>query len=372
MWLSIATIPLSCSFIRSHLHLYKPRKNLVRCDVANAASSESHNTVDLSERYELWENNLCLATKAYYASSRHQQPISERLQKPQWRNFVESLSQAKSTRMASPSFDPLWELVKEEAQQSLSVEPEAGPQLYQFILSQRSIFEAVIVITAHEIESELIPATALKNLFLEMLTPEDEVSIHLDILAAAARSNSIGSVLGATLFHRGLHALVCYRVGHRLWLAGRRELAHYMQSTVSRYFSADIHPAARMGAGLYLNCGSGVVIGETAVVGDDVSILQGVTLGGTGKESGDRHPKVGSGVVLHDGATVLGNIKVEDGAVITSKSIVTKPVPPLAIVSGVPARVQSYRELDPNAFSDSLEQHLAFKYLEKWQAESKQ
>ena len=108
-----------------------------------------------------------------------------------------------------------------------------------------------------------------------------------------------------------------------------------------------------MGSGIYLNCGGGVVIGETTVVGDDVSILQGVTLGGTGKEAGDRHPKVGDGVILHDGATVLGNIAVGDGAVVTAKSIVTKPVPPLARVAGVPATVQSYREItDSHLYPD--------------------
>lgn len=141
----------------------------------------------------------------------------------------------------------------------------------------------------------------------------------------------------------------------------------YMQSTVSRQFSADIHPACRMGHGIYLRTGAGVVIGETARVGNDVSILEGVTLGGTGKEAGDRHPKVGNGVIIGDGGTVLGNIKVEDGSVVTAKSIVTKPVPPLAVVGGVPAKIMHYRDLnDPDAFGDDLQQHLAVKYLDEW------
>jgi serine O-acetyltransferase len=116
--------------------------------------------------------------------------------------------------------------------------------------------------------------------------------------------------------------------------------------------------------------GGGVVIGETAVVGNDVSILQGVTLGGTGTEKlSDRHPKVGNGVVLSDGSTVLGNIPVGDGAVVTPKSIVTKPVPPLARVSGIPARIMGYRELTKEEFEqDDLEYHLAIKYMEQWQA----
>jgi serine O-acetyltransferase len=122
-----------------------------------------------------------------------------------------------------------------------------------------------------------------------------------------------------------------------------------------------------MGSGIYLNTGGGVVIGETAVLGNDVSILQGVTLGGTGKENGDRHPKIGNGVILHPGATVLGNISVGDGAVVCAKSIVTKPVPPLARVSGVPARIQSYRDVSKGEFDRSdLCRHLAFKYMDDW------
>uniref|UniRef100_A0A7S2PMX6 serine O-acetyltransferase n=1 Tax=Leptocylindrus danicus TaxID=163516 RepID=A0A7S2PMX6_9STRA len=207
------------------------------------------------------------------------------------------------------------------------------------------------------------------------------------------RSPSVGDALTAILFNRGLHALVCHRVSHRLWKADRTGLAKYLQSTVSRIYQADIHPAATFGSGIYMNCGSGIVIGETAVVGDDVSILQSVTLGGTGKERGDRHPKVGRGVILQDGATVLGNIKVGDGAVITAKSIVTKEVPPLARVSGVPAKVRSYREAiadadnlvvgsandDGEGFEynnnavdgdgdEFLERQMQYKYLKRWEA----
>lgn len=258
-----------------------------------------------------------------------------------------------SSSSSSSSTDPLWEQIKLEAETYLKSEPQAGPQLYSLILSQPSLIDAVATIISNEIDTELIPATFLKNLFLEQLTPEDRRAITLDIMAAALRSPSVGTAANSVLFNRGLHALVCYRVGHQLWQSGRTALAYYLQSTVSSKFSADIHPGARMGSGIYLNCGGGVVIGETTVVGDDVSILQGVTLGGTGKEAGDRHPKVGDGVILHDGATVLGNIAVGDGAVVTAKSIVTKPVPPLARVAGVPATVQSYREItDSHLYPD--------------------
>jgi serine O-acetyltransferase len=263
---------------------------------------------------------------------------------------------------------PVWEQIKLEAHAALGREPEAGPQIYQSILSQPSLTEAIVSVISHEIENELIRATELHNLFLEMLTPEDECTIENDVIAAATRSPSIDSALIAVLHNTGLHALVCYRVGHRLWLARRKGLAYYLQSTVSRRYSADIHPACRIGSGIYLKGGAGVVIGETVVTGNDVSILHGVTLGGTGKERGDRHPKVGHGVILEDGATVLGNIVVGDGAVITAKSIVTKPVEPLAVMAGVPAKLIKYRSLDDatSEFHDDLSEHLVAKYLETW------
>lgn len=265
-----------------------------------------------------------------------------------------------------PQADSLWEQIKLEATAALGPEPEAGPQLYQGILSQPCLLEAIVTIIAHEIEDELIPATQLKDLFLEMLTDEDQAMIRGDVRATVNRSPSVGNALSAVLFHVGLHALVCYRVGHRLWLADRKGLAYYLQSTISRRYSADIHPAAQLGGALYLCSSAGVVIGETVTTGADVSILHGVTLGGTGKERGDRHPKVGNGVILQDGAAVLGNIPVGDGAVVRAKSIVTKPVPQLAVVSGVPAKIYKFRNLTLEAFTSDLERHLVFKYLDEW------
>lgn len=259
--------------------------------------------------------------------------------------FLESLDYA--------DIDPLWEQVKLEAERVILCEPSAGPQIYTRILSQKSLVHALTSIVSHDIETELMPATSLQNLFFEMLYPEqDSKFIALDVMASTMRSPSStvagyfveGTALLAILFHQGLHALVCHRLSHRLWLMGRTGLAYYIQSTLSRKYSTDIHPAAILGPGMYLNAGSaGVVIGETAVVDQDVTILQGVTLGGTGKERGDRHPKIGRGAVLQNSCSVLGNIRVGEGAIITAKSIVTKPVPPFARVSGVPAKVKSYR-----------------------------
>jgi len=262
--------------------------------------------------------------------------------------------------------DPLWEQIKMEAMTSLQTNPEAGPLLYTSILSQPSLIVAIVSSISNEIATELISAVALKNLFLDCLTKDDTKSIAYDLVAASTRSSSLENAMTTVMFHQGFHALVCYRLGHRLWQAGRTGLAYYMQSTVSRKYSADIHPAAKMGTGIHLRATAGVVIGETAVVGNDVSILEGVTLGGTGKETGDRHPKIRNGVTIYHGASILGNIVVGEGAVIRARSIVTKPVPDLAIMSGVPARIQSYRELTSEEFNSDLQEHLADKYLNKW------
>ena len=284
-----------------------------------------------------------------------------------WSDFLQSMQDRYAN--GETWVDPFWEQIRQEAFATLDDEPEAGPQLYQCVLSQPDFVRAICTIVSHEIETELIPAIALKNLFLELLEPRPKIvdCIRLDLQAVATRSSGIGRAMDAMLFHNGFHALVCYRVGHLLWQANRTALAYYLQSTVSRKYSADIHPSCELGSGLYLRVGCGVVIGETARVGDDVSILEGVTLGGTGKESGDRHPKVGNGVILHEGGTVLGNIPVGDGVIITARSLVNKPIPPLAIVSGVPGRVLEYRRLEEDAFEDdTLQQHLALKYMLPW------
>ena len=316
------------------------------------SSSDSTSDNDEFDEDVAWESSLTIGSEPLISSL-----FDSRLR---WNALLESIQSTARSNL-------LWEQAKTEAQHALTVEPHAGTQLYQGILWHKSLLEAIVTNISHEIETELMPATAIKNLFLEALTPEDEKAIELDIMAVAMRSPSSGNIMTTILFHKGFHSLVCYRVGHRLWEAGRSGLAYYMQSIVSRKFAADIHPAARIGPGTYLSSGGGVVIGETAVVGQDTSILQGVTLGGTGKENGDRHPKIGNGVILHPGATVLGNISVGDGAVVAPKSIVTKPVPFLARVRGVPARIEAYRDLTKEEFDRSdLCRHLGSKYMDVW------
>jgi len=307
----------------------------------NPASTDENFDLAHGSANEAWELNPALLSRPYVS------PTIEHMGSESQSKFFDSLD---------CQTDPLWEQIKLEAKQALLDEPSAGPQVYTRILSQKSLLHALIAIVSHEIETELMPATSLQNLFFEMLdTNQDSKYIALDVMASTMRSpSSIAAgvvvdrtALFAVLFHQGLHALVCHRLSHRLCLAGRTGLSYYFQSTLSRKYSADIHPAAKIGPGIYLNAGSaGVVIGETTVVEQDVTILQGVTLGGTGKERGDRHPKVARGALLQHSCSVLGNITVGEGAIITAKSIVTKPVPPFARVSGVPAKVKSYRQQD--------------------------
>jgi serine O-acetyltransferase len=263
--------------------------------------------------------------------------------------------------------DLFWEQIQYEAEMAVQQEQQAGSQLYNGILSHKTLLIAICTVISHEIATELVSATTLTDLLLNLLTPQDVNAIRYDLLAVSVRDPSIETAMEAVLFHKGFHAIVCYRVGHRLWQANRTGLAYYIQSTVSRIYSADIHPACRMGRGLYLRVGVGVVIGETAVVGNDVSIFEGVTLGGTGKESGDRHPKLADGVIVYGGGAILGNINIGEGCIISAKSIVTKSLPPLAIVSGVPATIQSYRDLDNESeFNDDLQNQLIDKYLHRW------
>jgi serine O-acetyltransferase len=160
-----------------------------------------------------------------------------------------------------------------------------------------------------------------------------------DLKAVFERDPACKGYVQPFLFFKGFQALQTQRVAHWLWSQGRETLAFYLQSRTSELFQVDIHPATRIGRGVFVDHGTGIVIGETAVIGDDVSMLQGVTLGGTGAERGDRHPKIGKGVLLGAGAKVLGNIEIGDYAKVASGSVVLKPVPPGCTAAGVPARL---------------------------------
>ncbi|XP_026660374.1 probable serine acetyltransferase 2 isoform X4 [Phoenix dactylifera] len=169
-------------------------------------------------------------------------------------------------------------------------------------------------------------------------------AIRLDAQAFKDRDPACASHSWALLYLKGYHSLQSYRIAHALWNQGRTVLALALQSRISEVFAVDIHPAARIGEGILLDHGTGLVIGETAVVGNWVSLMQGVTLGGTGKQTGDRHPKIGQGALIGAGATILGNIVVGVGAMIAAGSLVLKDVPPHSMAVGNPARIAGYLE----------------------------
>lgn len=181
-------------------------------------------------------------------------------------------------------------------------------------------------------------------------------AMRADIGAVLIRDPATRRALEPLLYFKGFHAIQTHRLSHWLWTAGQRDFALYLQSRSSEVFQTDIHPGARIGASVFLDHATGLVVGETAVIGDDVSILHAVTLGGSGKEGGDRHPKIGAGVMIGAGAKILGNIAVGHNARIAAGSVVLRPVPPHTTVAGVPAKVM--RTQTPDHPSDTMEQVL--------------
>ena len=186
-----------------------------------------------------------------------------------------------------------------------------------------------------------MPVERLGDLVLAAMADEPAIiaAAAADLVAIRTRDPAAESYLTPFLYYKGFHALQWHRVGHWLWRSRRRDLAHFLQSRASEVFAVDIHPAVPIGSGVFIDHGTGLVVGETAVIGDDVSILHEVTLGGTGKERGDRHPKVRNGVLLGAGAKVLGNVEIGRDAKVAAGSVVLHDVPPGATVAGVPARI---------------------------------
>jgi serine O-acetyltransferase len=176
-----------------------------------------------------------------------------------------------------------------------------------------------------------------------------------DIVAVYERDPACHRFLQPLLYFKGFQAVQAYRVGHWFWLQGRKDLAYFVQMRVSEVFGIDIHPAARIGKGIMIDHAHSIVVGETAVVGDNVSMLHSVTLGGTGKEEEDRHPKIGDGVLIGAGAKVLGNIQVGRCSRIAAGSVVLENVPPCKTVAGVPARIVGEAGCDqPSGSMDQL------------------
>lgn len=237
--------------------------------------------------------------------------------------------------------DPLWEAVVSGAQQIGENEPALGNLVYASVLNHESFESALIHRLASRLDHAEVSADLLRRAFQDALElrPEIAVEARADLIATLERDPACHKSVDAFLHFKGFHAIQTHRFAHALWMHGRRDLALYLQGRSSQVFQVDINPAARVGKGIMLDHATGFVVGETASIGNNVSILQGVTLGGTGKADEDRHPKIGNGVLIGAGAIILGNIRVGDCARVGAGSVVVKEVPANVTVVGVPARV---------------------------------
>jgi len=237
--------------------------------------------------------------------------------------------------------DPVWECIRESVATAAQQEPVLASFLHATVLNHDSLEASLSFLLAQKLDSMNAPALLLREVIDEAFSTDSTIgdTIRLDLSAVKERDSACPDHAVPFLFFKGFHALQSYRIANWLWNHDRHPLALFLQNRISCEFSVDIHPAARIGSGILLDHASGVVIGETAVVGNDVSIMQAVTLGGTGKESGDRHPKIGNGVLIGAGAKILGNIRVGDGAMVSAGSVVLKDVPEHTTVAGVPAKV---------------------------------
>ncbi|HET7410166.1 MAG TPA: serine O-acetyltransferase [Paracoccaceae bacterium] len=244
-------------------------------------------------------------------------------------------------RAEEPRVDPVWSTIRDEAARLAADEPLMASVVHAVILNHRSLEDALSYRIAEKLASPEMPALLVRELCQMAFQdrPEIGVASRADIIAVFERDPFCDRYLQPLMYFKGFIALQAYRVGHWLWNNRRRDLAMFIQMRCSELFSIDINPAARIGRGIMIDHAHSIVIGETAVVGDDVSMLHSVTLGGTGKEGGDRHPKIGDGVLIGAGAKVLGNIRVGRCSRIAAGSVVLKDVPPCKTVAGVPAKI---------------------------------
>jgi len=234
----------------------------------------------------------------------------------------------------------LWNALRLEAEGTAEKEPSLAPFLQQCVLGHDSFGSALCCVLSSEISADLMPKPEVNSVFTEAMSKDVDIELSAiaDMQAHVDRDPASSSYLAPFLYYKGYHALQVYRMAHWLWCQGRTAMAFYFQSRASREYDVDIHPAAKIGRGIMIDHGSGLVIGETAVVEDDVSMLHGVTLSGTGKECGDRHPKIRRGVLLSAGARILGNIEIGEGAKVGASSLVLSSVPAHTTYAGVPAK----------------------------------
>lgn len=237
--------------------------------------------------------------------------------------------------------ESFWQKLQQEALNVVTSEPILASYIHACILNHRSFDSALSFLLSNKLADEVMPALAVREFFDEAYKKEPEIvaSAIADIKAVFDRDPAVQSYLTVLTHFKGYLAIQVHRLAHYLWLHGRKDLALFIQSRNSEVFAVDIHPAAQIGKGVMFDHATGIVIGETAIVEDNVSILQSVTLGGTGNETGDRHPKIRRGVMIGAGAKILGNIEIGEGSKVGAGSVVLDGVPPHVTVVGVPAKI---------------------------------
>jgi serine O-acetyltransferase len=237
--------------------------------------------------------------------------------------------------------DSVWAELRKEAEEALDRAPMLRRLFIDCILEQPSFEAAVFYRISQRLKNEVAAVPLLTETFARAAKADPDLgqALRADIAAVLDRDPATKRFIEPFLYFKGFHAIQTHRLAHWLWGHGERDFALYLQSRSSDVFQTDIHPAARFGKGVFLDHATGLVVGETAVVEDDVSLLQNVTLGGTGKESGDRHPKVRQGAIIGAGAKILGNIEIGAHSRIAAGSVVLKAVDPHSTVAGIPARI---------------------------------
>jgi serine O-acetyltransferase len=244
-------------------------------------------------------------------------------------------------RLKLDTVDPVWERIRREAEDVTRREPELATFIYSSILHHDTLEAAIVHRIAQRLDHAEVSGELIRQAYVDALEDDKTIgeAFRADLVATVDRDPAAHRYLEPVLYFKGFHAIQTHRLAHWLWTRNRKDLAYYLQSRSSAAFQTDIHPAARIGRGIFLDHATGLVVGETAVIEDDVSMLHGVTLGGTGKQDGDRHPKIRRGVMLGVGAKILGNIEVGCCARVAAGSVVLHPVPPQKTVAGVPAKV---------------------------------
>ena len=261
------------------------------------------------------------------------------------------------TRTKFAELDPVWARIREEAEDAIAQEPLLGGLVHSSVLHHKTLESALAYRISLKLASSEMPEQILREICDEAheTDPELAIAARADIVAVHDRDPACHRFVQPLLFFKGFQAIQAYRVAHWLWATGRQDMARLFQMRASEVFGVDIHPGARIGKGIMIDHAHSIVIGETAVVGDNVSMLHSVTLGGTGKEEEDRHPKIGDGVLIGAGAKVLGNIKVGHCSRIAAGSVVLAEVPPCKTVAGIPARVVGEAGCDqPSMTMDQL------------------